>query len=132
MLPDPRWHAASTPDGEWLDPQPALTEEEYVAEVLHSAPSLRTFTQPEEALLLGALGLCGEAGEVADLVKKYRYHAHQLDRAHLFDELGDVLWSLTWRCHTLDSGLGAVMLANVTRLRARYPQGFDPARSQMR
>lgn len=118
--------------GETLDLLPALTEEEYLAEVLRSAPRFGLLTQPCEALLLGALGLAGEAGEVADLVKKYCYHAHLLDRARLIDELGDVLWYLTWLCHSLDTSLVAVMLGNITKLRARYPAGFDPQRSQSR
>lgn len=38
------------------------------------------------------LGLCGEAGEVADIVKKHLGHGHPLDRDKLIEELGDLLW----------------------------------------
>jgi NTP pyrophosphatase (non-canonical NTP hydrolase) len=38
------------------------------------------------------LGLVGEAGEVADLIKKIKGHGHPPDRERLIKELGDVLW----------------------------------------
>ena len=37
-----------------------------------------------------ALGLCGEAGEVAEQVKKHYFHGHPLNKAHMIEELGDV------------------------------------------
>lgn len=39
-----------------------------------------------------ALGLCGEAGEVAEQVKKHFFHGHELDKRHMIEELGDVAW----------------------------------------
>lgn len=39
-----------------------------------------------------ALGLNGEAGEFADLVKKINFHGHTQDNDHLIKELGDALW----------------------------------------
>ena len=101
--------------------------------MLRSAPLSDVLAQPErDGLLLGALGLAGAAGEVADLVKKHCYHGHPLDQARLLDEMGDVLCSLTWLCHVLDTSLGAVMLGNVTKLRAGSPHGFEPQRSKPR
>lgn len=41
-----------------------------------------------------ALGLCGEAGEVAEQVKKHFFHGHELDKRHMIEELGDVAWYL--------------------------------------
>ena len=47
-----------------------------------------------ERLGLCGLGLVGETGEVADMLKKYLYHRNgkPLDVEKLKDELGDVLW----------------------------------------
>lgn len=39
-----------------------------------------------------ALGLIGEVGEIADLLKKHRHQGHDLDRAMLVEEVGDVCW----------------------------------------
>ena len=48
----------------------------------------------EEVLCNGVMGLCGEAGEAIDLVKKHLYHGHPLDREALIKELGDIAWYL--------------------------------------
>ncbi len=80
----------------------------------------------------GVLGLCGESGECSDILKKYLYQGHELDKDHLIEELGDVLWY----CAELASGLGvdlsAVATTNIQKLMKRYPNGFDTDRSQNR
>ena len=45
-------------------------------------------------IINGALGLCGEAGEVADIIKKSTFQGHKLDTEHIAEELGDVAWYL--------------------------------------
>ena len=47
-------------------------------------------TAGEADIVNGVLGLCGEAGECADLVKKHKFQGHDLDTDHLAKELGDV------------------------------------------
>jgi len=79
-----------------------------------------------------ALGLTGEAGEVADLVKKVIGHAHTFDRDHFIAELGDVMWYVSELARFVDCPLSEVAAANVKKLRARYPDGFDPERSRNR
>ena len=71
-----------------------------------------------------ALGLNGEAGEVADLVKKVERHGHAYDGAAVIDELGDVLWYVTIMAAAVGSSLGEVAVANVNKLARRYPEGF--------
>ena len=85
-----------------------------------------------EALTLGGLGIAGEAGEVADHIKKIVYHDHPLDAAKLAGELGDVLWYAAYLCDALGITLGEVMEANIAKLRARYPEGWSAERSQNR
>ena len=147
-------------------------------------------TSSGQGITNAALGLVGEAGEVAELVKKHLYHGHALDRGRLADELGDVLWyvaEMTTECglmltspdyndpfpprrpragdlgdNAIDVGKEAAAFAthiddprniilaladlalhigmtldeiadrNIAKLRARYPDGFDPKRSQNR
>lgn len=91
---------------------------------------------PEEAsydkLINGVMGLCGEAGECIDIVKKMMFQQHELDRDRLIEELGDVLWY----CAELASGigvtLGGVAARNIRKLKKRYPNGFDAERSRVR
>ncbi len=80
-------------------------------------------------LLDAALGLGGEAGECLDIVKKALFQGHELDREHLIEELGDVAWYLAFFCDVLHLTLEEVMKHNIDKLKARYPDGFDKARS---
>jgi len=83
----------------------------------------------EEAMLNGVLGLNGEAGEVADIVKKYRYQGHKLDKERLIKELGDVCWYVALLAYSLDCDLETVLQKNIDKLKKRYPEGFEKERS---
>lgn len=78
------------------------------------------------------LGLTGEAGEVADLVKKHIGHGHALEVGKVQKELGDVLWYVAVVAARLDISLEDVAKANVEKLRKRYPEGFSEERSRNR
>lgn len=80
-------------------------------------------------MLDGVLGLTGEAGEVADVVKKALFQGHELDEEHLAEELGDVAWYLVLCCHAVGLSLEHVLKKNIDKLQKRYPEGFDKARS---
>ena len=84
------------------------------------------------SLANGIMGLCGESGECADMVKKAFYQGRMLDVQHLAKELGDVMWYIALCCETLGLKMDDVMLMNIEKLKARYPDGFDPQRSQHR
>ncbi len=62
-----------------------------------------------------ALGLCGEAGEVAEQVKKHFFHGHELDKRHMIEELGDVAWYLAVLCDAIGSDLDTVMEENLKK-----------------
>ena len=85
-----------------------------------------------EQLAIFTLGLCGESGEVAELVKKRLGHGHPLDRDRVVKELGDVLWYVAALATLLRVPLAEVAEQNIAKLRARYPEGFDHGRSQNR
>lgn len=87
---------------------------------------------PEQQLSMCSLGLGGEAGEFLELVKKYLYHGHELNRTKAVKELGDVLWYLSQSAKALGIPLGEVAEANIAKLRARYPKGFSSAASVTR
>lgn len=82
-----------------------------------------------DVLINGVMGLCGEAGEAIDIVKKYLAQGHELDREKLIKELGDVAWYLAETAYALDVSLEDVLQRNIDKLRARYPEGFDTKRS---
>lgn len=68
----------------------------------------------------GVLGLAGECGECCDIVKKYKYQKHDLDKEHLKDELGDVLWYVAETASALGITLEEVAQFNLDKLHARY------------
>jgi len=86
----------------------------------------------EQQLSNAALGLAGEAGEAAELIKKHLFHATPLDQDALVKELGDCLWYIAAFATVLDLSLDDIAQRNVEKLRRRYPDGFDTARSRNR
>ena len=86
----------------------------------------------DEHLLNGVLGLNGEAGELADLVKKHRFQGHKQDIEHIAKELGDICWYIAETATAIGYDLETIMKMNIEKLRQRYPDGFDPERSQHR
>jgi len=95
----------------------------------------RTFPEKwrdEKGLLIFTLGLCGEAGEFAELIKKRHGHGHDIPRDALCGELGDVLWYLTAIAEWHSFSLADIARQNESKLRARYPDGFDVEKSRNR
>lgn len=80
---------------------------------------------PRDMLITGALGLTGESGEVADLVKKHVAHGHALDEQHLREELGDVSWYIAFICSAMGWNWSEILRENQAKLARRYPQGFS-------
>lgn len=74
-----------------------------------------------------ALGIAGEAGEVADAIKKNLYHSKPLAGSELAGELGDVLWYVAQLATLFHLSMGDIMQGNLDKLAARHPNGFDPS-----
>lgn len=84
----------------------------------------------EQRLIVAALGLAGEAGEFANLVKKRTAHGHSdITPAVLGDELGDILWYLAEAATACGLNLEDIARENIAKLRQRYPEGFSQERS---
>ena len=77
-----------------------------------------TSVYPKEyKVIYPALGLCGEAGEVAEKVKKYIRDGTPMLGVGL--ELGDVLWYISALADGLGVTLEEVAQANVDKLQSR-------------
>jgi NTP pyrophosphatase (non-canonical NTP hydrolase) len=74
--------------------------------------------------LVFALGLCGESGEVGELVKKHIGHGKAMDYLRLEEELGDALWYVAAVASAYGLGLDTIATRNVEKLAKRYPEGF--------
>lgn len=89
----------------------------------------RAMSENELLLLNGALGLSGESGEVADLVKKWIFHGHYLDVEKVAEEISDVSWYIAIAAHAIGYTLDDIFRMNIDKLKRRYPDGFDKNRS---
>lgn len=79
---------------------------------------------PEKnAIVYPALGLCGEAGEIAEKVKKWLRGDRELDKDGLLSELGDPLWYLSSLADDLGYSLQDVVDRNVEKLSSRKKRG---------
>ena len=80
-------------------------------------------------LINGVMGLCGEAGEAIDLVKKHLAQGHPLDVERLAMELGDIAWYLAETATAIGYPLEDILQMNIDKLKKRYPEGFDREKS---
>ena len=103
-----------------------MNANDYQKEALRT---LNPVLDKHDVLINGVMGLCGEAGECIDIVKKHLAQGHALDREKLIKELGDVAWYLAETAYALDVELDTVLQGNLDKLRARYPEGFDAQQS---
>jgi NTP pyrophosphatase (non-canonical NTP hydrolase) len=71
------------------------------------------------------LGVAGEAGEVADCIKKHIGHGHKLDTDKIAKELGDTLWYIATIADWIGLPLSTVMNMNLEKLKKRYANGFS-------
>ncbi|QBI98234.1 MazG-like nucleotide pyrophosphohydrolase [Mycobacterium phage Sham4] len=78
-------------------------------------------------LSYAAMGLAGEAGEVANKVKKILRDQDGIitieNRVQLHKELGDVLWYLSQLATQIGSSLPAVAEDNIQKLSSRKDRG---------
>lgn len=78
-------------------------------------------------LLHWVLGLNGEAGEVAEKIKKIIRDKNSVvsedDKAELAKEIGDVLWYLAVFAHELGFTLDDIAAANLAKLKSRQARG---------
>lgn len=98
---------------------------EYQKAALRTAKEMDNCKQ----LMNAALGICGEGGEVADMVKKSAFQGHSMNVTHVAKELGDVLWYLAVGAKAIGYTLDEIGQMNLAKLEARYPNGFEVERS---
>ncbi len=87
-------------------------------------------------LLTAAIGVGAEGGEFAEIVKKITFQGKPYDdasREHMIVELGDVMWYIAQACLSLGVSIDDLVIRNVQKLEARYPEGaFEVVRSENR
>lgn len=77
------------------------------------------YTERHDKMMLGSIGLSGEAGELLEHHKKYAFHGKPMDLDAVLKELGDCLWYLTLCAHSHGYCLEDVIDANIEKLTGR-------------
>ena len=86
-------------------------------------------------LLTASIGMQAESGEFSEVIKKIIFQGkpyNEDERYHLKRERGDVLWYWIQGCTALGYTPQEVMEENIKKLEARYPNGFEVVRSEVR
>lgn len=66
------------------------------------------------------LGVTGEAGELADAIKKHAIYGKPIDRTNVVEELGDLLFYMQATMNKLDITFDEVLAHNYNKLKTRY------------
>ena len=86
-------------------------------------------------VMTSAIGMLAESGEFTEVLKKMVFQGKEFNednRFHMKRELGDILWYWIQGCIALGYTPDEVMDENIKKLEARYPDGFEVARSEKR
>ena len=79
-----------------------------------------------------AMGVCGEAGELVDAIKKFTMYNKPLDRANVVEELGDLEFYMEGLRASLKITREETLAANQAKLSKRYKEGFTDAEAAER
>jgi NTP pyrophosphatase (non-canonical NTP hydrolase) len=85
-----------------------------------------------DRLIHAALGVCTEAGELQDALKRHLIYGKDFDPTNVMEECGDLLWYIALALHATGYTMGEAMARNIAKLRARYPEGFTEAQALTR
>ncbi len=95
-----------------------MTLDDYNVLAIRTINNLGSF---KNNLVHMALGITGEAGEVADVIKKHYAYGKTLDVQHLVEEVGDIMFYLNGLLAEVDVEWAEVLELNIKKLEARYP-----------
>jgi NTP pyrophosphatase (non-canonical NTP hydrolase) len=83
----------------------------------------KIMTHGSDRLIENVLGLVGEAGEIAEKVKKQVRDDSAVTKEQMIKELGDVLFYVTALANHYGSDLHEVLRINVDKLNSRQDRG---------
>ena len=91
------------------------------------AGALEKRWRPEDDLIYATLSVVGEAGEVAEKIKKVirddQGVVSEEKKVEIAKEMGDTLWGLACLCNVLNLRLEEVAIANILKLESREQRG---------
>lgn len=82
-----------------------------------------TANEPSKNIYYMTMGMTGEAGEIANKIKKVMRDDATLDIHDIAKEIGDVLWYCAGLCTVLNLSLDDVAELNIEKLKSRRERG---------
>lgn len=92
----------------------------------------KEFTLDKANLVHIALGICGEAGELLDTIKKHFAYNKTLDEINLIEELGDLEFYMEALRQHLNLTRDDVIKSNTLKLQKRYTTGYSDKEASLR
>jgi len=83
----------------------------------------KILTKGQDRLVENTLGLVGEAGEVAEKIKKLIRDSNRFKNEEIMKELGDVVFYVTALANIYGKGLQEVLELNIAKLDDRQKRG---------
>lgn len=110
-----------------------MTNKKYAKEVLkrENIVKIQLSTIASRELHM-AMGICTEAGELLDALKKAYFYEQSVDFINVKEELGDLLFYITGMCNIYGWTLKEVMALNTEKLTVRYGEAFDKEKAANR
>jgi len=93
---------------------------------------VKELTGPQAHLLHMALGICGEAGELLDAVKKLAIYQKPLDVANVIEELGDLEFYMEGLRQGILVSREMCVEGNIKKLTKRYGEKYSNSAAQLR
>lgn len=93
---------------------------------------LASLTPYDVSLIHMVLGICGEAGELLDAVKKRVIYRKELDRENVVEELADLEFYLEGFRQIVKVNRDEILAANIAKLQKRYAGGYSDRAAQER
>ena len=105
---------------------------EYQKESCETFKPNNGITDDQIRMVNWALGITGESGELANMIKHVVFHNEDVPIQEAAKEIGDILWYLAALCTTLNIDLGVCAELNLAKLKHRHGRSFSFDRSKDR
>lgn len=76
-------------------------------------------------IMHGMIGVCTEAGELQDIIKKFLIYGKPFDLAKIMEESFDVLWYVALCLDAAGFTMEEAMERGIAKLQVRFPDGFS-------
>jgi len=91
----------------------------------HKIVAQRLANEKTAAMVHAAAGMATETGEIWDILKKYLGYGKPIDKDHMVEELGDLMWYVWKMSRVINVDLMKIMELNRKKLLKRYSKGFS-------